>query len=79
MFKTWLTDAEKLVKNAGVKVAADQAAMSIADPTDKGTVSIPDCGDGSNRTGDELRSDVMVLCDREEYYQNYEATYFRCH
>lgn len=54
MFKTWLTDAEKLVKNAGVKVAADQAAMSIADPTDKGTVSIPDCGDGSNRAANGL-------------------------
>lgn len=48
-FKTWLADADSLVKSAGVKIAADQAAMSMSDPTDKGTVAIPDCGDGSNR------------------------------
>lgn len=48
-FKMWLADADSLVKNAGVKVAADQAALSMSDPTDKGTVAIPDCGDGSNR------------------------------
>lgn len=49
-FKTWLADADSLVKSAGVKVAADQAALSMSDPTDKGTVAIPDCGDGSNRS-----------------------------
>lgn len=48
-FKTWLADADSIVKNAGVKIAADQAALSMSDPTDKGTVAIPDCGDGSNR------------------------------
>lgn len=55
MFSAWLTDADTLVKEASVKIAADNEALNgIKDPTERGQVSIPDCGDGSNRAAQVL-------------------------
>lgn len=55
MFNDWLTSAQERVKSASVKMAADQEALTgIKDPNCLGTVSIPDCGDGSNRSAQGL-------------------------
>ena len=55
MFNDWLASAQERVKSASVKMAADQEALTgIKDPTCLGTVSIPDCGDGSNRSAQGL-------------------------
>lgn len=55
MFSAWLTDADTLVKEASVKIAADNEALNgIKDPTERGQVAIPDCGDGSNRAAQVL-------------------------
>lgn len=75
MFNDWLSQAEDLVKSASVKVAADNEALNgIKDPTDRGQVSIPDCGDGSNRTAQGLPSNANNMGEPSKEHNIMDVT-----
>jgi polyhydroxyalkanoate synthesis regulator phasin len=75
MFNDWLTSAQERVKSASVKMAADQEALTgIKDPTCLGTVSIPDCGDGSNRSAQGLPTNKSNMGEPDKEHNIMDVT-----
>lgn len=74
MFNDWIASAQERVKSASVKVAADQEALNMKDPTDRGQVSIPDCGDGSNRAAQGLPTNTSNMGEPNKEHNIFDVT-----
>lgn len=74
MFNDWIASAQERVKSASVKVAADQEALSMKDPTERGQVSIPDCGDGSNRAAQGLPTNTSNMGEPDKEHNIFDVT-----
>lgn len=74
MFNDWIASAQERVKSASVKVAADQEALNMKDPTDRGQVSIPDCGDGSNRAAQGLPTNTSNMGEPDKEHNIFDVT-----
>lgn len=74
MFNDWIASAQERVKSASVKVAADQEALNMKDPTERGQVSIPDCGDGSNRAAQGLPTNTSNMGEPDKEHNIFDVT-----
>lgn len=74
MFNDWINAAQERVKSASVKVAADQEALNMKDPTERGQVSIPDCGDGSNRAAQGLPTNTSNMGEPNKEHNIFDVT-----
>jgi len=74
MFNDWINAAQERVKSASVKVAADQEALNMKDPTERGQVSIPDCGDGSNRAAQGLPTNTSNMGEPDKEHNIFDVT-----
>lgn len=74
MFNDWIASAQERVKSASVKVAADQEALNMKDPTDRGQVAIPDCGDGSNRAAQGLPTNTSNMGEPDKEHNIFDVT-----
>lgn len=74
MFNDWISAAQERVKSASVKVAADQEALNMKDPTERGQVSIPDCGDGSNRAAQGLPTNTSNMGEPDKEHNIFDVT-----
>lgn len=74
MFNDWIASAQERVKSASVKVAADQEALNMKDPTERGQVSIPDCGDGSNRAAQGLPTNTSNMGEPNKEHNIFDVT-----
>lgn len=74
MFNDWIGQAQERVKSASVKVAADQEALNMKDPTERGQVSIPDCEDGSNRAAQGLPTNTSNMGEPDKEHNIFDVT-----